>query len=92
MAVIAALLVAATGAGQLPPDVLADSHLLHVEQALRAGDYSRASASLQEALRLQREHDLDLPEYDYWHARLADVMDLPEQALAACGRTAFVQP
>ena len=81
VAVIAVLLVAATGAGQLPPEVLADSHLLQVEQALRDGDHSGASASVLEVLRLQRDHDLDLPEFHYWYARVADVMDFPEQAL-----------
>ena len=66
---------------QLPPEILADSYMLEVEQAFRDGDHSRARAKIQEILRLQTEHDLNLPELDYWQAKAADSMDLPEQAL-----------
>ena len=81
VAIVAVLLVSASGAGQLPPEVLADSHLLQVEQALRDGDHSRAWARIQDVLRLQRDHDLDLPELHYWYAKTADAMNLPQQAL-----------
>ena len=66
---------------QLPPDILADSYMLEVEQAFRDGDHSRARAKIQEILQLQTKHDLNLPELDYWQAKAADSMDLPEQAL-----------
>ena len=66
---------------QLPPEILADSYLLEVEQAFVDGDYTRARAKIQEIIRLQSEHDLNLPELDFWQAKAADSMDLPEQAL-----------
>ena len=81
VAVAVVLLAAGPGAGQLPPEVLADSHLLQVEQALRDGHPSQAWARMQDVVRLQREHDLDLPEFDFWYAKAADAMDLPQQAL-----------
>ncbi len=81
VAIVAVLLVSAPGAGQLPPEVLADSHLLQVEQALRDGDHSRAWARIQDVLSLQRDHDLDLPEFHFWYAKTVDAMNLPEQAL-----------
>ena len=66
---------------QLPPEILADSYLLEVEQAFHDGDYTRAWAKIQEILRLKSDHDLNLPELDFWQAQAADSMDLPEQAL-----------
>ena len=66
---------------QLPPEILADSYMLEVEQAFRDGDQTRARAKIQEILRLQTEHDLNLPEFGFWQAKAADSMDLPEQAL-----------
>ena len=66
---------------QLPPDVQADAYLLEVEQAIGDGNYDRAWDRLQDIVRLQEDHDLDLPEFHFWFARTADAMDLPEQAL-----------
>ena len=73
-------------AAQLPPAVTADAYLLQVEQALRDGDHTRAWARAQDLLRLQREHDLDLPELHFWYAKAADSVDLPEQALESVVR------
>ena len=66
---------------QLPPEILADSYLLQVEQAIRDGDNSRAWNKIQDVFRLQKDHDLDLPEFAFWYAKSADSVDLPEQAL-----------
>ena len=85
---VAVLLVAATGAGQLPPEVLADSYLLQVEQAIRDEDHSRAWARIQDIQRLQTDHDLDLPEFDFWYARAAHAMSLPERLRLAGDSTA----
>ena len=68
-------------ASQLPPEILADSYLLEVEQAYRDGNYTRAWAKIQEILRLQSDHNLNLPEFDFWQAKVADSVDFPEQAL-----------
>ena len=80
--------------GQLPPEILADSHLLRAEQAIRDGDKDRARAEIDKIILLQKEHELDLAEE--FHFRLATVAGaaaLPEQALefvtkylAAAGR------
>ena len=68
-------------AAQLPPEVQADAYLLEVEQAIGDGNYDRAWDRLQDIVRLQQNHDLDLSEFPFWYARAADAMDLPEQAL-----------
>ncbi len=72
--------------GQLPPEILADSYLLQVEQAIRDGNSRQAWTKIQDVLRLQEDHDLDLPEFDYWYAKSADSVDLPEQALESVVR------
>ena len=72
--------------GQLPPEILADSYLSQVEQAIRDGDSSRAWTKIQDVLRLQEDHDLDLPEFDYWYAKSADSVDLPDEALESVVR------
>ena len=79
---IVILLSAATPVvAQLPPEILADSYMLEVEQAFRDGDHARAHAKIREILRLQTEHDLTLHELDFWQAKAADSMGSPEQAL-----------
>ena len=81
-------------AAQLPPDIIADSYLLQVEQAIRDGDHAGARAGINKIIDLQREHELDLPdEFHFRYAKAADAADLPEPALesivkylAAAGR------
>ena len=68
-------------AAQLPPEVQADAYLLAVEQAIGDGNYDRAWDRLQDIVRLQQDHDLDLPEFHFWYAKAAVAMNLPEQAL-----------
>ena len=80
-AVGAVLLTAATGAGQLPPEVQADAYLLEVEQAIGDGNYDRAWDRLQDIVSLQTNNDLDIPEFHFWYAKAADAMSMSDQAL-----------
>ena len=74
-------------AAQLPPDIMADSYLLRVEQAIRDGDHARARDVIHKILDLQKEHELDLPdEFHFRYAKVAAAADLPEQALEAVVR------
>ena len=69
---------------QLPPEIRADAYLLQAEQAIRNGDTFRAQAAIQNILRLQKEHELDLSdEFHFRYAKAADAVDLSEQALEA---------
>lgn len=78
--------LASAAVGQLPPEILADSYMLEVEQAFRDGDHTRARAKIREILQLQTEHDLNLPELDFWLAKAAHSADLPEKALESIYR------
>ena len=80
---IAILLGLFTGASaQLPPEIRADAYLLQAEQAIRNGDLVRAQAAIQNILRLQKEHELDLSdEFHFRYAKAADAADLSDQAL-----------
>ena len=53
--------------GQLPPEILADSHLLRAEQAIRDGDPDRVRSEIDKIPLLQNEHQLDL--LDPWFCR-----------------------
>ena len=67
---------------QLSPEIRADAYLLQAEQAIRNGDTFRAQAAIQNILRLQKEHELDLPdEFHFRYAKAADAVDLSDQAL-----------
>ena len=69
---------------QLPPEILADSHLLRAEQAIRDGDPARAGAEIDKIRLLQQEHELNLSEeFLFRHAKAAAAAALPEQALEA---------
>ena len=69
---------------QLPPEIRADAYLLQAEQAIRNGDIFRAQAAIQNILRLQKEHELDLSdEFHFRYAKAADAVDLSDQALEA---------
>ena len=79
---------------QLPPEILADSYLLKVEQAIGDGDPARAGVEIDKIILLQQEHELDLPdEFHFRYAKAAAAAGLPEQAheavvkyLTAAGR------
>ena len=66
---------------QLPPEILADSYLLKVEQAIRDGDPARAGVEIIKILDLQKEHQLDMPdEFHFRYAKVAAEVGLSEQA------------
>ena len=67
---------------QLPPEIRADAYLLQAEQAIRNGDLHRVQAAIQNILRLQNEHELDLSdEFHFRYAKVTDAVDLSDQAL-----------
>ena len=67
---------------QLPPEIRADAYLLQAEQAIRNGDLHRAQAAIQNILRLQKEHELDLQnEFHFRYAKAADAVDLSDQVI-----------
>ena len=82
---IVVLLLGATPAmAQLPPEVLADAHLLRAEQSIRDGDPTRTRAEIDKIIVLQKEHKLDLSEeFHFRSAKVAAAAGLPDQALEA---------
>ena len=79
-------------ADQLPPDFMADRHLLRAEQAVREGDSASARAAMERLLTLQREHGLEsAPEDHYRHAQAWEAAGESERAMerrcatCACG-------
>ena len=69
---------------QLPPEILADSYLLRVEQAISDGDHARARSEIDKIMLLEEEHELNLSEeFHFRYAKAAATADLPEQALEA---------
>ena len=69
---------------QLPPEILADSYLLRVEQAIGEGDHTRARAGIDKLILLQKEHELDLPdEFQFRYAKAAAAAGLADEALDA---------
>ena len=87
--VVSVLLGGFTGvAVQLPPEILADSYLLRLEQAIGEGDLTRERGPrYDKIILLQKEHELDLSdEFHFRYAKAADAADLPEPALEAVVR------
>ena len=69
---------------QLPPEILADSYLLRVEQAIGEGDHNRARAEIDKINLLEKENELDLPdEFHFRYAKAATASGLPDEALDA---------
>ena len=85
MILIPVLLLGVTPAlAQLPPEILADAHLLRAEQAISDGDPTRARAEIDKIILLQKEHELNLSEeFLFRCAKSAAAAALPEQALEA---------
>ena len=82
--VLSLVLVSGVGLAlaQLPPEILADSYLIRVEQAIREGDPIRAWAEIDKIILLQKEHELDLSEeFLFRYAKAAATAQRPEQAL-----------
>ena len=78
---------ASAPADQLPPDIMADRHLLRAEQAAREGDSASARAAMERLLTLQREHGLEsAPEDHYRHAQAWEAAGEPERAMESTVR------
>ena len=60
-----------TAFAQLPPEIMADKHLIHAEQLHAAKDYTAAFDVMQKIVALQKQHDLKLP--DEFHFKYAQV-------------------
>ena len=67
---------------QLTPDIIADANLSAAEEEIGSGDLDRARTAIQDIRTLQEQHELDLPDtFHFRHAKAANSVDLPEQAL-----------
>ena len=72
----------ASAMAQLPPEILADSYLLRVEQAIRDGDQEQARDEFDKIILLHRERQLNLSEeFLFRYAKAAVVVDRPDLAL-----------
>ena len=68
---------------QLPPEILANSHLLRAETAIRDGDTVRARAEIDKITLLQKENELELSEeFHFRYAKAAATAELAKQELA----------
>ena len=82
--IVVSLLGATPAMAQLPPEVLADAHLLRAEQSIRDGDPTRTRAEIDKIIVLQKEHKLDLSEeFHFRSAKVAAAAGLPDRALEA---------
>ena len=72
-----------TNAGaQLPPEILADKHLIHAEQLHAAKDYAGAFEVMRKIVALQKEHNLTVPDdFHFKYARVALAADSMRIAL-----------
>ncbi len=69
-------------AAHLPPEILLDSYMRKVQQAVRDGDLAGAQAAIDKILDPQNEQEMDLPdEFHFRYAQVAAAAELPEQAL-----------
>ena len=57
---------------QLPPEIMADKHLIHAEQLHAAKDYTAAFEVMQKIVALQEAHNLTLPDdFHFKYARMS---------------------
>ena len=71
-AVWAAASQAGSGTAQLPPEIRLDRHLVRAERLLADGNPAAALAALDDAVALQEEHDLVLPDgFAFEYAQVA---------------------
>ena len=69
---------------QLPPEIMADKHLIHAEQLHAAKDYAGAFEVMQKIIALQKEHNLTAPDdFHFKYARVALSADSMQIALEA---------
>ena len=67
---------------QLPPDIQADRYLLQAERAIQEQDFEAAKVAMDEILKLQAQHDLELPqEFLFRYAEVLARLDLLDEAI-----------
>ena len=72
---------------QLPPEIMADKHLILAEQLHAAKDYAGAFEVMQKIIALQKEHNLTLPDaFHFKYARVALSADSMQIALDSVNR------
>ena len=73
--------------GQLPPEIMLDSHLLRAEEAIRQRDPAGARAAMEQIQALQDEHGLEIPaESHYRYATVWNGVGAWDQSLASAIR------
>ncbi len=74
-------------AAELPPEILADRHLIQAEQLHADGDHAGALSVMNEIIAMQREHNFKLSdEFHFKYARVAMSADSIRVALDAANR------
>ena len=72
---------------QLPPEILADRHLIQAEQLRAEGDHAGALLVMKEIISMQREHNFKLAdEFHFKYARVAMSADSIKIALDAASK------
>lgn len=72
---------------QLPPEIVADKHLIHAEQLHAAKDYAAAFEVMQKIIALQEKHNLTVPDdFHFKYARVALSADSNRIALESVSR------
>lgn len=73
--------------GQLPLEIMLDSHLLRAEEAVRQRDLPAARAAMEQIAALLQDHDLQTPtDYHYRYAVVWNTVGAWDQSLASAVR------
>ena len=85
---VAALLGSFTeAAAQLPPEIMADRHLVQAERLMKEKDFKAALEAMEKIVALQKKHDLKLPdEFHFKYAQIAMSAGLLDAAIDAVSR------
>ena len=74
-------------AAQLPPEIMADRHLVQAERLMKEKDFKAALEAMEKIVALQKEHDLKLPdEFHFKYAQIAMSAGLHDAAIDAVSR------
>ena len=69
-------------AAQLPPEIMADRHLVQAERLMKEKDFKAALEAMEKIVALQKEHDLKLPDgFHFKYAQIAMSAGLHEAAI-----------
>ena len=87
MVFLVAIMSASQVSVQLPPEILADRHLIEAEQLHSEKDYIEAFRTMQKIVALQKEHDFKLPdEFHFKYAKVALSTDSLKIAIQAVNK------